>query len=516
MSGIFCARQYGILLRAGIGLSLTGSRGAAAGAGEDGSRHLLGASYSLTFSTLLACLILQSATPAQYCLVTFTFSMIFTATAVIGELAGGLFHPLDLSVTGHLPISGFTRFSARFSELFFTLVIITLNLNLTPALLFHFKTQGSVLAPFVFLAASLCAALFTAGACLVIYILLARFLSASQFQGFLLHLNVFLSLAVIGLMINIGRLLQSGRLGAAAEGDWPYLLPSAWFAGMTLEALGLPGGEARAVAYAAVSLAVSLVPLFFAAFGTERWLRVLAGGRALGRARSAPGFMMRLFERLFVRPEEKASFEFTAVNLARDRGFRLKAYPILGVPIMMMTFTLFDEGEPLFFIFMLQLMNLYLPLVLSFLPFGDHFQAGWIFDALPVKGIRDFSRGVEKAFIFRIALPLMLLNILVLALVWSPLEGVLNAFYAFWAGLFVVGLKVRTLSAYPFTREFRGAVMESFAGALVGILVVLALLGWIQYLSRASMILFSAQIAAMILLHKVRCSISTRSEVDPA
>ena len=77
--------------------------------------------------------------------------------------------------------------------------------------------------------------------------------------------------------------------------------------------------------------------------------------------------------------------------------------------------------------------------------------------------------------------------------------GLLNAFYAFWAGLFVMGLKMHFLNAYPFTREFKGAVMESFAGALIGILVVLALLGWLQCLSRRSLPIFSVQIAVRVL-----------------
>ena len=140
----FSARQYGLLLSAGVRLSLTGSRGA--GAGGDGSRHILSAASGLTLSTLVAAILLGHASIGQYALVIMTLSMVFTATAVIAELAGGLFNPLDAAISGHLPVSTFTRFSARFSELVFILVILTLNLTLVPSILFGFHC-GDPVAP---------------------------------------------------------------------------------------------------------------------------------------------------------------------------------------------------------------------------------------------------------------------------------------------------------------------------------------------------------------------------------
>ena len=94
---------------------MTGSRGMAGSMEADGSRHLLGALYSLSLSTGVAALIFQSASMGQFLLITLTLSMIFTATSLISMLAAGFFHPLDLAVCGHLPISGLARFSARLS-----------------------------------------------------------------------------------------------------------------------------------------------------------------------------------------------------------------------------------------------------------------------------------------------------------------------------------------------------------------------------------------------------------------
>jgi hypothetical protein len=510
MRRIFNARQFGVLLAAGLRLTLTGGRGADAGSGGDGSRHLLGAAYGLTLSTVMAWILFKNASPGQFLLVTMTLSMIFTATSVIAELAGGLFQPLDLAVTGHLPVPAFTRFAARLTELLSTLLILTLNLNLTPAIFLFFMTGNNPAAPAIALACGFGAAVFTAAACLVLYAVLARFLSATQFQGTILYLNIFVSMAILGLLVNTGRLLQSDALRASAEGDWPLHFPPAWFAGLAVTSLGLSSGGSETAVAAILALCTAVLPLLLAALGSENLVRTMAGERTARRGKSAPGLLMRGFDYLFVRAEEKAAFEFTAVNLARDRGFRMKAYPIVGIPVFMICMSLFEKRDPLFFILMLHLMNLYMPLVISFMPYGDYHLGAWIFDALPVRGSAHFARGAEKAFIFRLALPVFILNTAVLSLVWTPLEGGLNALYAFLAGLFVIGVGMRQTAAYPFSREFRGAVTQTFGGLVGAAFLILFVAASIQYLSRGTLLVFSAQILAMAIIHKVRFTLPVR------
>jgi|GEM_PF-3289198 len=533
MSSPFHAGQYATLLATGLRLSLTGNRradagggigegggngasGADASLGEDGSRHLLGAAYGLTLSTIVSSILFQNAAPPEFLIVTLSLAMIFTATTMVGELAGGLFHPLDLAVLGPLPVSGFTRFAARFTELMAMLLILTLNLNLVPAVLFAFLTGGGVIAVLFFLATAFCASLFTGGLCLVLYIVLARFMSAARFEGAMLYINIFITLGVLGLLVNIGALIQWGALGSESGGNgWLYLFPPAWFSGMALVLLGLPVAVEAALPRVLVALAVAVVPLLAAALRSERLLQSLGGGNRRGRRRSSsPGRIMRLFERLFVTPRERAAFEFTAINLARDHGFRMKAYPILGIPIMMMTMSLFESEEPLFYLVMLHLMNIYLPLILAFLPFGDHFQGGWIFNALPAEAPQRFAMGAEKAFIYRIMLPLIVLNAAILSAIWSPWIGLLNALYASLVGLFLVGIRFRTLRCYPFSREFRGVITQDVMGVFMAGIPILGGLALLQYSTIDSPTLLLGQIVLMVGLHWLRYDALARKRED--
>jgi len=505
MTDLFNPKQFRILSAEGLRLFLFGGRGAAARSAErDDSKHIIGAAFSLALSSVVALLLFRTASPEQFLLAAFTLSMIFYATTVISELADGLFHPFDLAVTGHLPISGFTRFVSRFSELVILLGLLTFNLNLCPAIFFLFMTETSLLAVPLLLVSGFAASVFTASLCLVLYALLTRILGRLRLRGFLIHINMLITLGVLALMINIGPLLHSDALNATTEGEWPILFPPAWFACLSLDMLGLQEGGSTASILGALALAVALIPLFLAAMGAEGFLRGLAGSSAARGGHSAPGLPMRLFERLFVGLSEKAAFQFTAINLGRDKGFRMKTYPILGIPVLMISMSFFEEKQPLFFIFMLHLVNIYLPLVLSFLQFGDHFRASWIFDSLPLTGPKHFLRGAEKAFIYRTVLPLFLINTCVLAFLWHPLEGVLNAAYALLAGLFIVGDKFRKMNRYPFSMRFKGVSTEELFGSGFSAFLVFGVLVVVHVTLYESPVLLAGALVVLGSIHAVR------------
>lgn len=504
-ASFFDARQYQELFRQGLRMTLTGRRGTDGKNGGDGSRHLLAASYSLTLSFIISCILLDKAAPAQFLFVTFSLSMIFTAISTMSELSQGFFESADLAVTEHLPVTGFTRFAARFSLLCVTVGILTLNLNLVPAIHFCFVSGEGPLAGLAFFGAAVLGSLFIAAACLMLYSVLARFLSTFQLESALMYMNIAVSLGIFGLLVNIGRFFQSETLAGIGEGALPVSFPPAWFAGIVLNLLGLPGQNANFYFIVAGVMGLALILLATAAWGTDQWLRALRAGGRRGGTKSAPGVMMRIYERFVVRPRELAAFEYTAINLGRDRGFRQKAYPILGFPILLITFTLFKEQHPLFFVFMLHLMNLYLPLVLIFLPFSDHPKAGWIFEALPVQDLRSFNAGVEKAFIYRITLPLCIINAIALSLIWDPVLGVIHSLFALIAGHFYVGPKIRLLAEYPFVREFRGSFSEhTMSGGIFLGVIVFGLIGWIQYSLVKSPGFCTGMIVVFLFLHRVR------------
>lgn len=494
----FDAGQFKVLLREGLRLSFfSGENGESGESG--GGRNLLGAAYCLSLSTIAAAIVFESGDPGRFLLFTTSLSMIFTATSVIGELADGIFRPLDLAVTGHLPVSPFTRFAARFSELGVVLLILTLNLNLTPAILLCFMTGGNAAAPLICLAAGLAGAFFTAGGCLLLYAVAQRTLGSSRLRDALLHLNVIVTLAILGLFVNLGSLMGSEAFDAVVGKGWSPWYPPSWFSSLALLVLGLPGGQTGAALAAVAALAATLAPLALAALGTESLVKETARQRG---GRSAPGPLMRLFETLFVRPGERAAFEFTAVNLGRDRGFRLKAYPLIGLPLLMMFTSLYEKRDPLYFIFMLQLMIIYLPLVITFVPYTDHHRAAWIFTALPVDEPRSFACGAEKAFIFRVVLPSFLIAAASLSLIWSPAAAWLNTAFSFCVALFFVWVRFRLLRAYPFSLEFRSVVAQNLMAGLFTALLLLAVVALIQYFTHSNIPLMLAQIALLALLVK--------------
>lgn len=501
--------RFRVLFAMGLRLALTGGRAGEARP-EEGDRHFLGASYALTFSTLLAWILHGRAAPGQFLFVIFSFSMLFSAFAMLNALSEGLFLARDLEVTGHLPVPPSTRILARLAEQGVLLAFLVLDFHLTPAVFFGFMTcspAGFLLV----LAAGGCAALFVFAAGLFIYLAAVRLLGTFRLQGALLYLNVAFTLGVLGLAVNTGRLLSSHILRAAAAGAWPGALPPGWFAGAVLHGLGLPsarGGLDLRLAAAGTAAAVGFL-LVLARAGSGS-LYPAARGTAAGGGHAVPGLCMRCFTRLFVPRSARGAFLFAAVNLARDRGFRRRAYPLLGLPLLVLGLSLLDRKDPLFFILMLHLQNLYLLLVTAFLPFSDTFRGAWVFHALPVPSPRVFAEGVEKAFVFRLGIPLMVLNALVLSLLMSPLKGTLHAACALLAGLFPAAAAIRRMRDYPFSREFRGSVPQLFSG-LVGLsFVVLFLTAMIQFALQAASAALAFLCLLLLLLHKGRLATERR------
>jgi hypothetical protein len=154
---------------------------------------------------------------------------------------------------------------------------------------------------------------------------------------------------------------------------------------------------------------------------------------------------------------------------------------------------------------MLHLANLYLVLIISFLQYSDWSEGGWIFKANPVKEPALFSRGVEKAFLYRIIAPLFLLNGIVLAVIWEAVPALLHSFYAMLAGLLITGMAMQGLAVYPFSRAFRGSISQHGTGGTLFVgWIILGLIVWAQYQTRFNVPALIAQIAIMLALHGIR------------
>jgi hypothetical protein len=233
----------------------------------------------------------------------------------------------------------------------------------------------------------------------------ALFLCAS-----LIVLQALLGARAEGLLVTLQTLLVGGivlgvvmgpRLARQFTGDesWTRAFPPAWFASQ-----GLAAWAATLLAL----LALALVPAPHRAQGARERTPL---GTLLAPLRA-------LAARLWVRREERASFELVWEALPKEREFVLRTYPMLGIPLaFLVAGSSGSEGGTREGLLALLCFtpSIYLPVLLVHVPASRSADARWILDSAPV-GRAALAAGARKALALRFVLPLYAL---LFALAWS-------------------------------------------------------------------------------------------------
>jgi hypothetical protein len=204
--------------------------------------------------------------------------------------------------------------------------------------------------------------------------------------------TVVLGAVVIGSVQVLGHLPELARL--TPELAWLQPLPSAWFAAAAVE----PGsGPGPALATAAAIGLLALVPARPARWGTS--------GRGLVERLLDP--LRRLAGRRWVRGEEHGAFDLVFLGLPREREFRLRTLPVLGIPMAFLWIGL--RGDPAssndLLAILLFTVGVYLPVLLAHVPLTESPGAAWLLYTAP-RTASEVAAGATKALFLRYVLPL--------------------------------------------------------------------------------------------------------------
>jgi len=174
--------------------------------------------------------------------------------------------------------------------------------------------------------------------------------------------------------------------------------PPAWFAAPLASESG-PG--AWPYLALAVSLAAALVLLALPAPPA----RTAVAGQPLAGRLLAP--LRALATRTWVRPDERASFEWLFDALPKERDFVLRTYPLLAVPVAFLWFSARAESaasHSRWLAMLLFVPGAYLPLLAAHVPGSTSHFARWIVDTAPVER-SALDAGALKAVAVRFLVP---------------------------------------------------------------------------------------------------------------
>lgn len=226
-------------------------------------------------------------------------------------------------------------------------------------------------------------------------LLLVQAVLAGRLEGlFVLFQTLLVMGVVLGLAFGLRRVQDLKGLEAAAGPLW--LIPSSWFAAPLGSAGPVAGLMALAIALAALAV-LFLTPAPGAAPPRD------------GRS-SLEWFLLparRLAQRVWVRADERAAFDWVYDALPREREVVLRTYPMIGIPFAFLVAGAALDGPKRESLLALLLFapGIYLPILLAHLPASASHAARWLVEVSPARP-GAVASGATKALFVRFLFPL--------------------------------------------------------------------------------------------------------------
>lgn len=376
----------------------------------------------------VVCLIVRGeVTPHGYRLVTLTMSAALLAIPVLGEFGAHLRTDPAREWVEALPVRAVELTLAR------TAVVLVAVSTLAAAALL----PAALLAPgFSIVERSL---LVVAGLGQAVVLIAALFgvqaVLRGPLEGLLVALQTLLVAGVIvGSLVGLRMVPRLAELEAGP--GWIELFPPAWFAAL----------DGRALA----ALAAASVVLFVAR--SETAVRPTTGRGVLDRL-LVP--LRWLATRLWVRRDERTSFDLVYDALPREREFVLRTYPMLGIPLAFLVLGARGEsGDALEGLLAVLLFTpaVYMPILLTHVPATRTPEAGWLLQTAPLSP-GAIANGALKAVAVRFVFPLFLLLAALAAALAGPEFAVTLALPGALASLITMRFQYRScVSSTPLSR----------------------------------------------------------------
>ncbi|OKP85377.1 hypothetical protein A3844_16445 [Paenibacillus helianthi] len=414
--------------------------------------------------------------------VLFAVVMFMITTTLISDFSSVMLDLRDKNILFSKPVDRRTLNMAKSLHVLIYLVSLTLTLT-APSLVVALFKQGVLF--FLIYAVEI---LLMDGFILVItallYLLIMRVFDGEKLKDIINYIQIILSIGIaVGYQL-VPRLFNMTDLtGSFQPVWWQYFIAPAWFAA-PFEVLvgGSRGTEFTVLAVLAVIIPlillytyIKLMPLF------ERSLQKLAEQGAAGKD---SGRYPRLLSELLCRDKAEAMFfRFTWAMMRNERDFKLKVYPTVGLSLVLPFIFIFNqvwssdpavhtESKAHLFIYLSALLLL---TVVQMLRYSASYKGAWIYRTIPLPETAPVYRGMLKAALLRLMLPLFVLESAVFlwlfgARILPDLAAVMLALPLFALICFRV-----LPPALPFSEKYEAAKQKEFS--VSGFVLIFILMG---------------------------------------
>ncbi|WP_339216397.1 hypothetical protein [Ornithinibacillus sp. FSL M8-0202] len=409
-------------------------------------------------------------------------AMFILMTSMISDYSSVLLDVRDKVILNSKPINTRTINAAKLVHIAIYLAILTGAFIGIPAIVMLFV--HGIWYFLIFILEIILLDLFIMALTALAYILILRFFDGEKLKDIINYVQIFLAVGiVIGYQVII-RVFDFMDMNVTyAFSWWHVLMPPLWFSA-PFELLLNQNYTPEIILLSAMAILVPLlsIMLYYGLMPSfEKNLQKLM--EESGKKKKQTWRLDRLFERLICfSKEERTFYRFASIMISRERDFKLKVYPSLGMALVFPFIFLYnnislmdsvDWGNSKAYL-TLYFANIIIGTVVYMLQFSSKYKGAWIFQTTPIHSESSVYSATLKAFLVKLYLPVFLILSVVYGWIFS-IRIIPDILVILFTAILQVLLSYKLFNTgkFPFTRPFESAQQ---GGATAGIVIVLMLL----------------------------------------
>lgn len=392
--------------------------------------------------------------------IAFGMFMFFVLTSFISDFSNVLLDVRDKNVIGTKGVNNKTIAAAKVTHICYYIFLISLALSWLSIIgMFRFGILTGILFLGELIVADILMIVITA----LIYLFILRFFNGEKVKDIINFVQIGLTIVMtigyqfLGRMFNVFdlKIVYKSRI-------WNLLLPPMWFAAPLY---AVNGGEINKIIIMLITLAF-IVPIIAIKLYLKNISKFEDSLSKLNSVRNnekekSKGVFYRFGRWTCRNNEEKAAYNLSVSVMKREREFKLKAYPNLGFIIIfpiLFIFIFTNNYEGIESIPLSMSLNIYwfilmIPSILMTLQYSNDYKAAWIYESVFIKDTANIYRGVYKALIVNLLLPLYLVESVIFTVIFGiQVLGILIIVFIFLL-IFIVAQHLLGKLRLPFTTK---------------------------------------------------------------
>ncbi|GAE31078.1 hypothetical protein [Halalkalibacter hemicellulosilyticus] len=436
--------------------------------------------------------------------IVFSIYIFLVMSSLISDFSSVLLDVRDRSILATKPITEKTLAAVKVIHVASYLLQLSLAIIAIP-LIVAITVRGVGFA-LLFLGSIVLLNLFIIVITTLLYLLILRFFNGEVLKDMINYVQIGLSIAlIVGYQIVV-RSFEFVDLNIEFQAAWwQIFLPPIWFAAL-FELIFNQVVNPYLISFTSLAILVPIVAMvFYARFMPtfEYYLQKLDSHERNTKERKKR-WLIWISNLICSSKEERAFFHFASIIVKRERQFKLKVYPSIGLALVLPYLFLFSEmrnstwGEiassqwylSMYFTILL------IPTIVVMAEYSEGYKGAWMYESSPLKGLHLAVKGTLKALLVKLVLPLYVLVSLIFLWIFS-IRIIPDLIVLFFSSMLYMAIcqLIAVRMKRPFSKSFK-VIQDSKGWQMLG----LVLLGGVFFLGHYVSLQFSGGVYGYLLM----------------